>query len=300
MVPNEALIESVRRIFAPASPVQWKRVARGYTSAQRWVVRLDDGSSAFAKAATDEMTADWLRSEYLMYSQLRADFMPRMLGWVDEGNTTILFLEDLSDAHWPPPWTASVIEGVLSTLTEVCATPPPAHLPRLDASPTGALDGWNHVADAPEEFLGLGMCSAEWLDKALPSLLSAERSAPLDGDDLVHLDVRSDNLCVSRGRVLLVDWNLACRANGLLDVAAWLPSLQHEGGPPPEDVSPEASVFAGLISGYFAAHAGEPIIERAPLVRDVQQRQLKTALPWAVRTLGLAPLDGDLGVPLVG
>ena len=99
MVPNEALIESVRRIFAPASPVEWKRVARGYTPAQRWVVRLDDGSSAFAKAATDEMTADWLRSEHQIYSQLRADFLPHMLGWVDEGDTTILFLEDLIPFH---------------------------------------------------------------------------------------------------------------------------------------------------------------------------------------------------------
>ena len=235
MVPNEALIESVRRIFAPASPVEWKRVARGYTPAQRWVVRLDDGSSAFAKAATDEMTADWLRSEHQIYSQLRADCLPHMLGWVDEGDTTILFLEDLSNAHWPPPWTALAVKQVLTTLEKIKSTPPLAHLPRLERSPLvemaqAPLAGWSLVVDSPEEFLGLGLCSAEWLDKALPSLLSAEQSAPLDGDDLVHLDVRSDNLCFSKGRVLLVDWNLTCRANGLLDVAAWLPSLQHEGG----------------------------------------------------------------------
>ena len=63
-----------------------------------------------------------------------------------------------------------------------------------------------------------------------------EGAAQIDGDALVHIDVRSDNLCFSGDRVVLVDWNLVARANPLLDVAAWLPSLHSEGGPLPEDI----------------------------------------------------------------
>ena len=152
------------------------------------------------------------------------------------------------------------------------------------------MAGWSLVADDPTPFLSLGLCPAEWLKAALPALLSAELDTPLEGDELVHLDVRSDNLCFANGRVLLVDWNLACRANGLLDVAFWLPSLEAEGGPRPETVAPETSVFAAAISGFFAARAGLPLIEHAPFVRRVQDQQLRTALPWAIRALDLPPL----------
>ena len=209
-----------------------------------------------------------------------------MLGWEDDGDRPILILEDLSEAVWPPPWTQALVHRVQAMLAKMRTTQTPNGLLPVERE---SLRGWSIVAEDTSSFLGLGLCSLEWLDKVLPALLSAEREAPLEGDDFVHLDVRSDNLCFSGDRTLLVDWNLACRGNGLLDVAAWLPSLRAEGGPEPEEVSLEVSQFAGLISGYFAARAGEPIIEDAPRVRQVQLEQLRTALPWAVRALDLPP-----------
>jgi len=41
---------------------------------------------------------------------------------------------------------------------------------------------------------------------------------------------------------------------------------------------------------YFASAEGLPGISDAPRVRLVQQQQLSTALPWAVRALELPPL----------
>jgi hypothetical protein len=92
--------------------------------------------------------------------------------------------------------------------------------------------------------------------------------------------------------VVLVDWNLACLANPTLDLASWLPSLEMEGGPAPETILPGAGDFAAMMSGFFAARAGLPTIPDAPRVRAVQLQQLRSALPWAVRELGLEPLDG--------
>jgi hypothetical protein len=43
------------------------------------------------------------------------------------------------------------------------------------------------------------------------------------------------------------------------------------------------------MSGFFAARAGLPPIPTAPHVREVQLAQLRTALPWAARALGLPP-----------
>ena len=60
-----------------------------------------------------------------------------------------------------------------------------------------------------------------------------------------------------------------------------------------ETILPNAPEFAAILSGYFAECAGKPPIPQAPHVRAVQLQQLKTALPWAVRALGLPPLDGS-------
>src|SRR5215217_6578417 len=85
-------------------PISWRPAVGGYTPAERWIVRFTDDSSCFVKAATNAMTAGWLRDEYsLVYSRLDASFLARMLGWEDD-ELPLLILEDLSMATWPPPW----------------------------------------------------------------------------------------------------------------------------------------------------------------------------------------------------
>ena len=127
---------------------------------------------------------------------------------------------------------------------------------------------------------------------ALPELIRHEHPAELEGSALLHFDVRSDNMCFTPDRAVLVDWNWIARGNPLFDVAAWLPSLEREGGPAPEDVRPEAGVFAPALAGYFCANAGREGIPDAPQVRRIQREQATSALPWAARWLGLPPPDG--------
>jgi len=95
-------------------------------------------------------------------------------------------------------------------------------------------------------------------------------------------------MCVARdGSVKIIDWNLACRSNPKLDLGFWLPSLQLEGGSPPEAILPNAPEIAAWVSGFFASRAGLPQIPDAPGVRGIQLDQLRFALPWAVRELRL-------------
>lgn len=275
-----------------AEPIAWRELTRrGQTNAAHWLVDLPGGSRAFVKAARGDDTASWIRDEHLFYAQMRdVRFAPAMIGWHDDGERPVLALEDLSDARWPPPWDREQVDAVLACLAEVSATPPPPDLPRAVDSQFD-FSGWHEIEDEPEAFLALGLCSRRWLEDALPILRFATEIAPLDGDALLHFDVRSDNLCIRGGRALLVDWNFACVGNPLADVAAWLPSLHAEGGPAPDDVLPEgAAELAALLAGYFAAHAARPPIPEAPHVRPLQLRQARTALPWAARALGLPPL----------
>lgn len=272
-------------------PASWaRRAGGGYTPAERWIAIGEDGTRAFAKFGTTELVADWLRSERRAYGEIGGRFMPRMLGWAD-GQVPVLVLEDLSAGHWPPPWRSELVERVLETLAAVAATTCPVWARPIED--LDIFDGWSLVADDPGPFLRLGLVSDGWLDAALPALVEVQSPKELAGSALLHLDVRSDNLCFAGDRTLLVDWNHVARGNPLFDVAAWLPSLALEGGPLPEAVRPDAGVFAAALAGYFCSRAAMPPIPDAPRVRGVQLAQATTSLPWAARCLGLPAPDGD-------
>jgi Phosphotransferase enzyme family len=265
-------------------PVQ----TRGYTVAFHAIAELDDGTTAFVKAATEEVTAEFIRDEQRFFGLLEAPFMPRLLA-MDADDPPLLVLEDLTSARWPPPWDDAAIESVRETLAAVAATPVPEGVRPIDDRRAWLVDGWADVEADPAPFLRLGVCSAEWLEGGLHVLREAAESAPISGAALIHMDVRSDNLCLAPRGAVLVDWNHASRGSPDLDIAAWLPSLRVEGGPEPETILPGAGGFAALLAGYFGSRAGLPPPPTAPYVRDVQLAQLRVSLPWAARELGLEP-----------
>jgi hypothetical protein len=259
---------------------------RGYAMAYHAIAEFDDDSTAFVKAGAEEITSQFLRDELRFYRAVQAPFMPRLLGY-DELEPPFLVLEDLSDSRWPPPWDNEAIAQVRAALTELWKIPPPEWVPSIAAEGEWLLSGWAAIEADPKPFLSLGLCSADWLDDALPTLRSAAESAPIEGEALVHLDVRSDNICLTERGAVLVDWNLVHVANPDLDLAAWAPSLNLEGGPPPEDVVPNAPGLAAGLAGFFASRAGLPPPSTAPKVREIQRAQLEVALPWACRELNL-------------
>lgn len=259
----------------------------GYTLMEHWLVELD-GERVFAKVAVDEPTAGFLRDEHRVYSAIEASFMPRLVGWEDDGERPILVLEDLTGAHWPPPWRDGDVELVREALEKLHSTEPPDGLAPLTID---ELHTWREVEADPAPFLSLGLCAEEWLDEALPDLLRATDRSEVRGDAFCHLDTRSDNVCITEGGAKIVDWNWAGLGNPEVDLAFWLPSLFMEGGPPPTEVMPDAGDLTAVVSGFFAPIAGLPPPEGAPAVRAFQLAQLKVALPWAVAVLGLPPLD---------
>jgi Phosphotransferase enzyme family len=263
-------------------------VGAGYTLMERWLVELEDGSRAFAKLAVDEATAGFLRDEHCVYSQVTAPFIPELLAWDDDGELPILVIDDLSEAHWPPPWRPGDAEAVLEALEELHETAPVDGLPALRGED---LHTWREVEADSEPFLSLGLCTESWLAHSLADLIAATERAQITGDSFVHLDVRSDNICIRDGEAVLVDWNWASLGNPAVDAAFWAPSLFVEGGPTPLELQPEAGDLTAVVSGFFAPIAGLPPPAGAPTVRPLQLAQLKAALPWAVDVLGLPPLD---------
>lgn len=286
-LPSPEIAARVEKLLGWA-PERWRPVVGGYTSAARFAVAAGD-RTGFVKIATTEVTAGQINREITAYSGISGSFVPRLLAAAPHATVPILIIEDLSTATWPPPWTDALLGEVLDAVAAMHRTP-------TDLAHGGLLHGreagWPSVAANPEPFLSLGLVSSQWLEQALPALLAAEAACVLTGDALTHLDLRSDNLCITPDGVKFIDWAEACRSDPAIDLGFFLPSLAFEGGPLPETILPDRADIAATVSGFFAARAGLPDIPLAPFVRRVQRQQLSTALPWAIRALDLPAEDG--------
>jgi hypothetical protein len=152
-----------------------------------------------------------------------------------------------------------------------------------------AMTNWSTIAADPSPFLGTGLRSERWLDQVLPGLLEL-RFDNLDGDGLLHFDVRSDNISVGSAGAVLVDWEFACLGNPRLDLLSWLPSLRIEGGPEPWVVAPHAEPeLVSFLAGYWSSQAGLPEPSGAPGLRGLQRAQACVALDWLDVRAGEVP-----------
>jgi len=268
-----------------AAPVRYELRGGGYSSADRFSVQLDDGRRVFVKSAEAENLAGWLRREHEVYTGLSGGFIPGLEGWDDDGSRPVLAIEDLSDADWTPRWDHGRITAVRAALSELAAAVPPPGTAPVCESFAELFGRWETVAADPEPFLSSGVRDRAWLDRSLDRVVDAAARAPVDGDAVCHFDVRSDNLCFRDGRAILVDWNWVSLGNPDLDVAAWLPSVCVEGGPPPWELLPGAGELAAFVAGVWAAVVGLPPPATAPNVRSLQRAQLAVALDWVDREL---------------
>lgn len=281
------LLETVRRQHA----ARWVRLRAGGPDARLWRGLFPDGSSLILKEGPDPA----LRTEIAVYEAVRGSFLPRLVA--ADAAMGFLALEDLSEFVRPPPWTGGQLERVLDALQALAEVEPPPQLP--PARRRAVTEGWARVAADPAPLLRLFMCTERWLHGALPTLLAAEREAEVDGDALLHMNPRAQNLLIGPDRAVLLDWRWAAVGNPLLDRAMLASSVAQDRGPPPEDLVGHQPAIAAAMAGFFASEAGR--LDGHPTVRAFQFDQLTACLPWASRALGLPdPLAGGACFGAVG
>ena len=220
--------------------------------------------------------------------------VPALLGsWegcADGADWVVLVQADVEGRHPHLPWRPSELEAVRVALEAVADVPLRDGLAGLTGTGAGFAEdfgGWHRLREEPAPDLD------PWAVRHLDRLAEAagRGEAALAGDQLVHGDVRADNLLVTAdGTVVVVDWPWATRGAAWFDrlallvnvglndrdaplhalLAAWLPEV------PAEDVD---AALSGL-AAYFADVARRPDPPGLPTVRAFQRAQGEVVLRW--------------------
>jgi hypothetical protein len=245
---------------------------------------LSDGRKVFVKAVSSAQNPDspgFIRRELHAVGHLPPDApAPRLLGSIDDGEWVAVIFEHIDGRLPVVPWGADELSRALAALGELNRLRAPAGLHSAVEHLQPMFNGWE-LSGGREEYVALERRSIDLLD----------------GDRLVHNDVRSDNILVADdGSIVFVDWAHACRGPIWLDIVLWLPALVLEGGGRPEEVlarldadhRPPTHVLPALaaaLAGYFVYNGSLPDPPGLPTVREFQRAQAVPALAWLDRLL---------------
>jgi aminoglycoside phosphotransferase (APT) family kinase protein len=260
---------------------------------------LADGRRAFVKAVGSEPNPDspeMHRAEARITARLPAEApTPRLLGSYDRDGWVALVFEDVDGVMPAQPWRMDELQRVLDALADLASalTPSPCEAPTVSARLREPFQGWRSTRAARdrdgESLSWLDPWARRNLDRLAGLESNWERAAA--GGTLLHGDLRADNLLLTPGRVVVVDWPWAAIGAPWVDLLAMLPSVRMQGGPDPDavltghpvarDADPEAiNAVLAAHTGFFLWQAHLPPPPGLPTLRDFQAAQGSVALDW--------------------
>jgi hypothetical protein len=270
----------------------------GYSPSLAAVCRLDDGRMVFVKAvspAQNPDTPNMLRREASVTALLPPSVpAPRLLHVLEDGEWIATIYEYAEGSMPAVPWKSSELAKVIGATWALAEVGAPKGIPTLAEHFGEAFTGWRNLVADPGPNSALDPWSLRFLDRL--AALEPSWLAHADGDELVHGDVRSDNVLLSSSGVMFVDWSSACTGRSHFDVVCMLPSIALEGGGSPEEVlalhggsrvDPDAiTSLAVACAGYLLDHARRPDPPGLPTVRAFQRAQGEVAVAWLRSRLG--------------
>ena len=182
--------------------------------------------------------------------------MPRPIGRYDDGHWIAVAMEEIDGRCPPVPWSDEHVDAAMDTLEALAADLTPSPISGLSPVPEGLASiffGWQRLRDQPHPALD------PWISDRLDELieLSAGALHRLDGDTVVHCDLRADNLLVRPdGSMVVVDWPWALTGPDSLDRLLLLINIDLYGGQ-------DAEQLVALLA------AGGPVVDHRLSRRDV-------------------------------
>lgn len=245
-----------------------------------WMLEISGGKKLFLKIATGARTRQMIKDEVYFYENVSdKPYLPAYYGGVIAPEYTALVIEDLSHCHWPPPWKQDSVDETLKSLHAASAISD-AKISRKILHFKDYLLGWHKISDV-SNLVRLNICTEEWFNKNISRLKTLSEQALHESDELIHFDVRSDNICFKDRQPILIDWAWYCRGAFDLQVVSWALTLSlEEGGIRPEQLLPDVHPrYVALLAGYFAQFIGTDCVDGSH-VRALQLKQLQVAMKW--------------------
>jgi len=260
-------------------------------------LRLANGSRAFVKAVGDinPESPDIHRAEIRIAGALPPGTpAPKLRGSIDADGWVILLLEDIDGLQPAQPWQPDELARVLAAMTELTTslTPAPIEAPPAATRFEQIGTGWHSMAAEHSGAEDLSDVDP-WIRRHLDNLVAAEDkwSAAVQGRTLAHGDTRADNILLTDDRVVFVDWPWACIGAPWFDLAAMLPSVAMQGGPPPDEVftahplgreadADRVTVVVNALAGVFTYLSRLPDPPGLPTLRAFQAAQAEVAVDW--------------------
>jgi hypothetical protein len=312
-VPAAVKEETAHLLGSPVARAT--RAWGGYAPTPTYRLRLSDGRRAFIKGVNAESN-DFMRaaldSELRIYSELPhviEGHAPAFLGSFKYDDWSLLLLEDVGPKT-APPWTASLTRAVVGELAAFHESTVRHSLPEWMPTPGLVASSERRTRRCVFGLEDLAACAflagpkageAEQWIKVHGSIL-AQAPARLPNESfnrtLIHGDIRTDNLRLVDGRLVMFDWPQASNFPPEFDLAAFAQAVTAEGGPEPQVIvnwygergainQDALDAAVASVAGYFANAAWRPAILELPRMRTFQREQLKVTLTWAAHRFRL-------------
>lgn len=262
-------------------------------------VRCADGGRAFVKAVGTPLNPESPgihRREAVVTAALPGGVpVPRLRGSYDDGDWVALVFDEVDGRMPHDPWRPDELRLVVGAVTRLSRslTPCPVPSPRAAADEVRDLMlGYRDLAADPPDDLD------PWEHRHLDRLADLAASAldVVDGDTLVHFDLRADNVLLDGSRVWFVDWPWAFRGAAWIDSVMLLKNAAFHGHDPEPyleehpllaDVDPwHVTAFVAGMAGFFREYGRRPAPPGLPTVRAFQLAQHATTLAWVRRRTG--------------
>lgn len=272
---SERLVNTLTERFGD---VEIQPIAGGHTLAERGLADLPGLGRCFVKAGYDDRTRAALATEAAVLSEVESPHLPNLI----RHEPGLLIVEDLSHAHWPPPWLGdphavwTALEGLASSAAPSMAVPI-----------EGEGRTWDGIDRAGEV---LGEPLTHWLEEHLDRLTESALAVSPAGSDFVHADLSLENLCVASRGVVIIDWEFASIGNRELDIATVSLELVAGGLDPAEVPLTDPTSWAARLATWLLAGSiglSEWAVDPEALRAD-RLNLAEAALRWWAKNLGLS------------
>jgi hypothetical protein len=264
-------------------------------------VRLENGDRVFVKAVSARTNPDspaLHRREARITSALPATApVPRLRFSFEHEDWVVLAFDDVEGVQPRVPWDPDELTRVLLALHDLATalTPSPVAVETVAERAGPMLSEWSALARNEDEQQRIAPSWRARLDELWA--LESDWAERTRGDTLLHLDVRADNVLLTRDRCYFVDWPWACIGAAWVDLALMLPCVTMQGGPDPESVWRAHPLAVGVAdddldallaawSGFLTRHAMLPPTPGLPTLRAFQEGQAVVARQWLAARRG--------------